>query len=115
MQPHVTALNFGVSNVSGEIATFYEADFAEASSLSQKAITNIGYMKYRELKVMVINMSDLCHKYYMGKPHLLSIDVEGIGEIVLRSNDWTTDRCIPDIIYAEDANPNKRAGFVNLS
>jgi len=46
-QPHITSLNFAVSNVSGEMATFYEADFAEASSLSQKAITNIGNMAYK--------------------------------------------------------------------
>ena len=63
---------------------------------------------------MVITMADLCHKYYKTKPHLLNIDVEGIGEIVLRANDWTTDKCIPDIIYAEDAPPNQRAGYVNL-
>jgi FkbM family methyltransferase len=114
MQPHITSLNFGVSNVSG-IATFYEADFTEASSLSEKAIINIGSMNYKEETVMTISMSDLCHKYFRAKPHLLSIDVEGIGEIVLRSNDWSNDKCIPDIIYAEDSNPNQRAGFVNLS
>ena len=63
-------------------------------------------MKYKEQKVMTISMADLCHKYYKGKPHLLNIDIEGIGEMALRSNDWETDKCVPDIIYAEDAKPN---------
>lgn len=47
-------------------------------------------------------MADLCHKYYKAKPNLLNIDIEGIGEIVLQANDWSTDKCIPDIIFAED-------------
>lgn len=51
---------------------------------------------------MVITMADLCHKYYKAKPNLLNIDIEGIGEIVLQANDWSTDKCIPDIIFAED-------------
>ena len=33
---------------------------------------------------------------------------------MLRGNDWSTDKCVPDIIYAEDSSPNQRAGFVNL-
>lgn len=59
-------------------------------------------------------MADLCHKYYKAKPNLLNIDVEGIGEMVLRANDWSTDRCVPDIIYAEDAEPNRKAGQLKL-
>lgn len=34
--------------------------------------------------------------------------------MVLRANDWSTDRCIPDIIYAEDAEPNRKAGQLKL-
>jgi hypothetical protein len=41
-------LNFAVSNVSGEMATFYEADFTQASSLSQTAITKNNNMGYKE-------------------------------------------------------------------
>jgi hypothetical protein len=47
-QPHITSLNFAVSNVSGEMATFYEADGAQASSLSEKAVSDITDMKYKE-------------------------------------------------------------------
>jgi hypothetical protein len=47
-QPHITSLNFAVSNVSGEMATFYEADFTQASSLSQTAITKNNNMGYKE-------------------------------------------------------------------
>ncbi len=59
-------------------------------------------------------MADLCHKYYKAKPNLLNIDVGGIGQIVLRANDWKTDKCIPDIIYAEDAPSNKNSDSFNL-
>ena len=31
----------------------------------------------------------------------MSIDVEWLGQIALRSNDWTNDKCIPDLIFAE--------------
>ena len=31
----------------------------------------------------------------------MSIDLEGIGQTVLRSNDWKNDKCFPDIIFAE--------------
>ena len=47
-QPHITALNFAVSNVSGETATFYEADSTQVSSMSEKAIIDIGNMTYKE-------------------------------------------------------------------
>jgi hypothetical protein len=45
-------------------------------------------------------MADLCNKYYKAKPNFLNIDVEGIGEMVLKSNDWSNDKCVPDIILA---------------
>jgi len=41
-------LNFAVSNVSGEMATFYEADGTQASSLSERAVADIADMKYIE-------------------------------------------------------------------
>ena len=110
-QPHITSLNYAMSNVSGEIVTFYEADYNQASSLSVEAIVG---RKYTEEKAFAISMADLCHKYFKAKPNLLNIDVEGIGETVLRANDWLTDRCVPDIIYAEDAEPNRKAGQLKL-
>ena len=45
-QPHITELNFAVSNVSGEMITFYEANFGQSSSLSEKAIAK--HMTYKE-------------------------------------------------------------------
>ena len=110
-QPHITSLNYAMSNVSGEIVTFYEADYNQASSLSVEAIVG---RNYTEEKAFAISMADLCHKYFKAKPNLLNIDVEGIGETVLRANDWLTDRCVPDIIYAEDAEPNRKAGQLKL-
>ena len=50
---------------------------------------------------MTINLADLCHKYYKTKPNLMSIDLEGIGQFVLRSNDWNNSKCVPDLILAE--------------
>jgi len=49
-----------------------------------------------------ISLADLCHKYYKAKPDFMSLDLEGIGDLVMRSNDWNTDKCIPDLIYAEN-------------
>jgi hypothetical protein len=45
----------------------------------------------------------------------MNIDVEGIGQAVIKANDWSNDRCIPDIIYAEDFFVNERAGQPNVS
>lgn len=53
-------------------------------------------------KAMTINLADLCHKYYKAKPNFMSIDLEGVGRQVLMSNDWKTDKCLPDLIYSEN-------------
>ena len=46
-------------------------------------------------------MADFCHKYYLKKPKLLSIDIEGYEYPALASNDWENDKCIPEIIIIE--------------
>jgi len=62
----VTALNFGLTNVSGTKANFYE------NNSKRKPIKG----------VMTINLADLCHKYYKAKPTLMNIDLEGLGTSV---------------------------------
>ena len=37
-----------------------------------------------------------------------------MGEMILRSNDWTNDKCVPEIIYAEDFDNNIQAGLPNI-
>ena len=70
---------------------------------------------YREEKVMTISIVDLCHKYYKVRPKLMNIDVEGIGESVLKANDWATEKCVPELIFAEDFDPNIKAGQGNIA
>ena len=36
----------------------------------------------------------------------MSIDLEGLVQSVLQSNDWKTDKCLPDIIFAEVWSPS---------
>ena len=55
---------------------------------------------------MSISLADLCHTYYKKKPNFMNIDLQGMGEMILRSNDWTNDKCVPEIIYAEDFDNN---------
>lgn len=94
----VTALNFGLTNVSGTKTSFYEND-----------------SKYKPIKdAMTINLADLCHKYYKAKPTLMNIDLEGLGASVLQSNDWSNNKCVPDIIHSKDLDSKNPSDQVNI-
>lgn len=45
-----------------------------------------------------MTLADLCHTYFVKKPKFMSIDIEGHGLVALGSNDWTNDKCIPDVL-----------------
>jgi hypothetical protein len=55
-------------------------------------------IKPKEQLVYQMTLADLCHNYYIKRPKLMNIDIEEHGYIALNSNDWATQRCIPEII-----------------
>jgi len=34
--------------------------------------------------------------------------------MVLRSNDWSSDKCVPDIIFTQDDELNRKAGQMDI-
>lgn len=45
-------------------------------------------------------MKLLCERFFNRKPNFLNLDIEGHGSETLMSNDWTNDKCVPEIIFA---------------
>ena len=47
----------------------------------------------------------------------MNIDLEGLGASVLQSNDWSNNKCVPDIIHSKDLdskNPSDQANIENF-
>lgn len=53
-----------------------------------------------ETDTLAMSMKDLCHKYYLKRPKMMSIDIEGYGYAPLSTNDWSNKLCVPEIIIA---------------
>ena len=62
-----------------------------------------------------MSMKQICERYYVKKPNVLNIDIEGLGARALVGNDWTNPKCVPDFIIAEENVLNKISGDPSIS
>ena len=56
----------------------------------------------KEVMVPGLSMKEICERYFMKKVDFFTLDVEGVGGMVLESNDWSNPLCVPDFIIVED-------------
>ena len=61
---------------------------------------------YKEVMVPGLSMKEICERYFMKKVDFFTLDVEGVGGMVLESNDWSNPLCVPDFIIVEDNDLN---------
>lgn len=104
-----------MSNTSGDIILLYELGEDSGSTVSKQAKETFAYAMnqptVKEEPCISLNLRDLCHNYYLKKPKLMSIDIEGYGYAPLMTNDWTNDLCVPEVIIAEDSAYNTASGM----
>lgn len=41
----------------------------------------------------------------------MNLDIEGYGSKALLSNDWTNDKCVPDVIFSEINEETRQSGL----
>ena len=92
---NVTLLNFGVSNIVGELA-FYVPPSLDLASL-------IPIEGADQLKVAVAKLDDLCATH--GQPHFIKVDVEGHEPSVFEGGSTTLSRDDRPIIVFEALEP----------
>jgi FkbM family methyltransferase len=95
-------LNAGVAAGEGKEADFYVLSARTLSTFSKqeadRAIAQ-GYRLDAIVRVSLLSLNALLQDYFPRCPEFVSIDVEGLDELVLRSMDF--DRFRPDVICIE--------------
>jgi FkbM family methyltransferase len=109
-------LRYAVSNITGDVVTLYNLLEDSSSSTIMKnakdkdTLVADGTVYHKEL-VPTLTLSDLCDRYYVTKPTVLNVDVEGADYLVMKGNSWNTSVCRPDIIIVEDNHFSIAAGY----
>ena len=75
--------------------TLYEMNEDSSSTVSEKVKDYENFKVMKEIQVPSMNMSKLCHMFFLKKPKFLSLDIEGYGTKALMGNDWDSDLCRP--------------------
>jgi FkbM family methyltransferase len=107
-----------VSNVTGDVVTLYNLlEDPSASTILKDAKDKFYYTKWQKVSykepVLTLTLEDICKKYYVTKPTVLNVDVEGVVYSNTQGNNWSVNICRPDIIIVEDNEFSNIAGYDN--
>jgi FkbM family methyltransferase len=98
-------LNYGVSDVEGEM-NFYIFDEPALNSfskdLSEERAATTNYKILDKVRVPVMRLESILDKHLRPGQHIdfMSIDVEGLDLMVLKSNNWS--KYVPDFLFVEE-------------
>ena len=106
-------LNIAVGKAD-EMATLYDFP-GEGLATLEPAIKDYRQDKQKQVvtkKTIVpqLSMKQICERYFVKKPNVLNLDIEGLGARALMGNDWSNPKCIPDFIIIEDNVLNEISG-----
>lgn len=110
-----TCVNAAVAPEDGEL-TFHVMDATTLSTTSAESVESyrqMGRRVTRSFTVQALSPATLLDRHFPGRPpNLVSLDVEGMDEQILRA--WDFERCRPEVFivetldYAEDGSESKR-------
>jgi FkbM family methyltransferase len=114
-------LNIGVSDVKGNM-NFYTMSTPTLSTFSQIEVDNYveqGFSVKSVDKIQVDTVSNIIAKYWENCfPDFLSLDVEGLDEIVLRSINYEKSSpiviCVETITFSENGTGIKKTSIINF-
>lgn len=117
-RPNDINIRSAVSNVTGDVVTLYNLlEDPSASTILKGAKDEFHYTKWQKVSlkepVLTLTLEDICKKYYVTKPTILNVDVEGVDYLVMEGNNWNVNICRPDIIIVEDNEFSNIAGYKN--
>ncbi len=107
-RPRDVCVNAGIGNGDAIEADFYVLSARTLSTFSRAEAerqTGGGHRIERVVKVPLVPINQLLREYFSTPPQLVSIDVEGMDESILRSFDF--DQCRPDVLCVETASHSK--------
>lgn len=100
-RPRDTVIEAGVGVESGTLPLYIMKNDALSTFSAEESdrLQSQGYALSRTLEVPLMTVSELCKRYNIARPDLLSLDIEGLDLAVLRTVDFETFR--PRIICVE--------------
>ena len=118
MRNGYTVLNIAVGKAD-EMATLYDFP-GEGLATLEPTIKDYRAKNQKQTvtnKTIVpqLSMKQICERYFVKKPNVLNLDIEGLGARALMGNDWSNPKCIPDFIIIEDNVLNKVSGDASIS
>jgi FkbM family methyltransferase len=91
LRPKDTVLNIGVGNKSGESLKFYEFACSGMNTFDEneaKIRSENGHKVKQTTTVPILSVNDILASHCSRTPDFLSIDIEGLDLMVLKSLDW---------------------------
>lgn len=49
-----------------------------------------------------MTLGQLCDRYFLKKPNIMSFDIEGLDYSVFEKNNWTNPKCYPEVIINQN-------------
>jgi len=120
-RPRDKCVNSGVGPEAGSSMKFYvmkPSTLSTFSSEEAERLVSYGKKLVQTLEVPVITVSVLLDKYCERTPNFVSIDCEGMDDIILRDFPFDSMRpevfCVETITYREDGSETKRHEIIDL-
>lgn len=116
-------LNIGIGKVNGEADFYIMNEPALNTFVKEEAervqATEQAYRITEVKKIGIATISDVINKHYAGKfPDLLSIDVEGLDEEILRSIDYSVSApkviCVETLTFSTEGKGVKQEGLIEF-
>lgn len=115
-------LNAGVGISDETSASFYIMSSRTLNTLNKEEAERIcryGNQKIeKEIQIPLLKINNIIDHYCLGTPDFISLDVEGIDELILRSIDFVKIRpkvfCIETLTYTEDNTEEKEKKIIEF-
>jgi FkbM family methyltransferase len=91
VRPRDTVLNIGVGEKSGEVLQFHEFDCSGINTFDEqeaKIRVENGHKVKQSTTIPILSVNDILARHCSQTPDFLSIDIEGLDLMVLKSLDW---------------------------
>lgn len=92
-----------------KFVTLYEMKHQGASTISEKVSSSIGKKSIlKEVNIPSVGLSTICERYFYKTPSFFNLDIEGYGAQALSTNNWTDQKCRPEVVFTELNDANKK-------
>jgi len=120
-RPRDTCLNIGVGTDEGQVADFYVMSSDSLSTFSREEALELDKAgKYKIQNVLSLSLktfNQIVKENFHGPIDLVSLDVEGWNEEIVRSIDFSDSRpfcfCVETLSFAEDHSGRKLTGIID--